>query len=183
MAQEQPFTQLVVVGASAGGIDALQTLVETLPHDLPAPVIIAQHLDPSRVSHLAEILERHSTLPVVTGLGEHPLLAGHIYVVPSASQVEVTDHHIAITADESAGPMPSIDLLFSTAAHIFEENLIAVILTGSGDDGSAGARDVKAAGGTVIVQNPETAHNPSMPLCSPHRSSTSSPIWRRSGRY
>ena len=164
MSEERSFSQLVVIGASAGGIDALSTLVETLPLDLPAPIIIAQHLDPSRVSHLAEILGRHSTLPVVTGIGEHPLLAGHVYVIPSASQVEVTDHHIAVTFDEGMRPMPSIDLLFSTAAHIFQENLIAVILTGSGSDGSAGARDVKAAGGTVIVQNPDTAQNPSMPL-------------------
>lgn len=164
MSAEQTTQQLVVIGASAGGIDALRILVSTLPADMVAPIIIAQHLDPSRVSHLADILKQHTALPIVTGLGEHPLRAGHIYVVPSASQVEVTDHHIAITADTTNRPLPSIDLLFSTAAGTFEENLIAIILTGGGSDGAAGARDVKGAGGTVIIQNPDTAQNPSMPL-------------------
>jgi two-component system, chemotaxis family, CheB/CheR fusion protein len=75
--------QLVVVGASAGGIEALTTLVSMLPGDFPAPIAIAQHLDPTRPSHLARILERHATLPVISVEQHVPLENGTIYVVPS----------------------------------------------------------------------------------------------------
>lgn len=156
--------QLVVVGASAGGIEALSTLIASLPAGFPAPVLIAQHLDPTRPSHLEEILRRASLLPVRTVSDREHLAPGTVYVIASNRNVAVTHHDISVIEDGGARPMPSVNLLFGSAAEAFGENLYAIILTGSGSDGADGARRVKEAGGTVIIQNPATASFPSMPL-------------------
>jgi two-component system, chemotaxis family, CheB/CheR fusion protein len=157
-------SQLVVIGASAGGIEALLTLVATLPPEFPAPIVVAQHLDPSRASHLGAILSRRSTLPVRTVMDHEPLESGAVYVVPADRNVEVTDHEVRLHADATSGPRPSVNMLLGSAARIFGEDLYAVILTGTGSDGADGARLVKEAGGTVIIQNPQTASFPGMPL-------------------
>ena len=155
---------LVVVGASAGGIEALSVLVSSLKKGFPAPVVIAQHLDPGRESHLQEIFGRQSTLPVELVTDRRPLRAGVVYVVPSNQHVEINDHEVSLADDSSHRPKPSVDLLLGSAAQVFGENLYAVVLTGTGSDGADGARLVKEAGGTVIIQNPETASYPGMPL-------------------
>src|SRR5438045_2493315 len=140
------FDQLVVIGPSAGGIDALSTLVATLPREFPAPIVIAQHLDPTHASHLGEILARRSALPVRTVAAHEALEPGVVFVVPSNRYVEVTDHAVRVHEEGIGRSKPSVDLLLSSAAAVFGERLIAVILTGSGSDGTAGARAVKAAG-------------------------------------
>lgn len=156
--------RLVVVGSSAGGIEALTKLVSTLPVGFPAPIVLAQHLDPTQPSHLGEILARFSLLPVRTVTDHASLEAGTIYVIPADRNVEVTDHELRLQADRSGKrPMPSINLLFSSAARVFGEQLIAVILTGTGSDGASGAYQVKLAGGLVIIENPETAAYPALP--------------------
>ena len=164
---DQQGNSIVVIGSSAGGIEALSTLVGTLPAGFPAPIVIAQHLDPRRDSLLSDILTRRSTLPVRSVAGREKLRPGTVYVVPSNNYVEISGGEVVVRPDHVQPPLPSVDLLFTTASAAFGENTIAVILTGTGDDGSAGARDVKAAGGTVIVQNPETADFPSMPRALP----------------
>ncbi len=169
VAEEQSFRepQLVVIGASAGGIQALSTLLAALPADFPAPIVIAQHLDPKRPSHLAEILTRHSRLPVRIVTAVEDLAPGVVYVVPANRDVEVTDRQVRVREATEGGPVPSVDLLLTSAAKAYGERLIAVILTGTGSDGAAGAREVKEAGGTVVVQNPETASFPGMPQSLP----------------
>lgn len=160
---------LVVVGSSAGGVGALSTLVSTLNRNFPAPIVLAQHLDPQRPSHLGTILERRSTLPIVV-VRENPptpLESGKIYVVPANKHVTISDSNVLLESDHADRPKPSIDRLLSSAAEVYGEHLIAVILTGSGSDGAAGAIDVKKNGGVVIVQNPQTAAYPSMPLSLP----------------
>src|SRR5579871_4321077 len=164
MAAGSTVSQLVVVGASAGGIEALSTLVATLPTEFPAPLVLAQHLDPTRVSHLADILSRRSVLPVHSVVDHEPLQPGVVYVVPANRHVEITDHAIGLLENARSGPKPSIDLLFTTAAQVFGEGLVAVVLTGTGADGVDGARKVKEAGGTVVIQNPDTARFPGMPM-------------------
>jgi two-component system CheB/CheR fusion protein len=160
--------ELVVVGSSAGGIGALSVFVSTLPHDFPAPVVLAQHLDPQRHSNLGSILERHSTLPIVVVNDRVKLEQGKVYVVPSNRHVKIYDGEVYVEGDRNeGGPHPSVDMLLSTAAKSYGESLIAVVLTGSGSDGAAGAVEVKNAGGTVIIQNPESAPYPSMPLSLP----------------
>jgi two-component system CheB/CheR fusion protein len=154
---------LVVVGSSAGGIEALSTLVASLPTDFAAALVIAQHLDPDHVSHLGEILARHTTLPVRTVLDQEPLLPGVIYVVPADRDVEISDHEVGLRTHGDHRSAPSVNRLFSSAARAHGERLIGVILTGAGSDGASGARDVKAAGGMVVIENPATAAYASMP--------------------
>jgi two-component system, chemotaxis family, CheB/CheR fusion protein len=160
---------LVVIGSSAGGIEAVSILVSTLPAAFPAPLVLAQHLDPTRTSSLDLILRRRSTLPVELVTSRRPLQPGTVYVVPSNRLVTIEDGHVEVQEDNPlrSRPQPSVDLLFSSAAAVYGDRLIAVILTGSGSDGAAGAVEVKNAGGTVIVQNPQTARYPSMPLALP----------------
>jgi two-component system, chemotaxis family, CheB/CheR fusion protein len=160
---------LVVVGSSAGGVGALSTLVSTLDKSFPAPIVLAQHLDPQRPSQLGTILERRSTLPIVVVRQSPPtpLENGKVYVVPSNRHVTISDGMVLLEEDQADRPKPSVDRLLSSAAENYGEHLVAVILTGSGSDGAAGAVDVKNAGGVVIVQNPETAAYPSMPLSLP----------------
>jgi len=161
------FNELIVVGSSAGGIEALSILVSSLPKDFPAPIVLAQHLDPFRPSNLDQILERRSTLPIVVVQDSTRLEVGKVYVVPANRHVAIRDGLVRLEDDYGNRPRPSVDLLLSSAAQSYGDRLIAVILTGSGSDGAAGAVDVKKAGGTVIIQNPETARYPSMPMALP----------------
>lgn len=163
LSENTPVSQLVVIGASAGGIEALCRLVSTLSKAFPAPLVIAQHLDPTRPSSLGEILARRTELSVVNVVDKVVLRQGTIYVVPSNQHVEIDDHAISLHSDGMGRPKPSIDLLLTSAASVFGEQLIAVILTGLGSDGTDGARMVKQMGGTVIIQDPNTAAYPEMP--------------------
>ncbi|GAC1381540.1 MAG: hypothetical protein NVSMB33_08280 [Ktedonobacteraceae bacterium] len=158
---------IVVVGSSAGGVEALSVLVSTLPPNFPAPIVLAQHLDPNRASNLDVILQRRTILPVEVVQSHSLLQAGKIYVVPSNRHVTISDGHLELQEDHAKRPRPSVDLLLSTAAEVYGERLIAVILTGSGSDGAVGAVEVKNTGGMVIVQNPQTARYPSMPMALP----------------
>ena len=161
---DNSFTHLVVVGSSAGGIEALSGLVSSLPEDFDAPIVVAQHLDPKRESHLQEILARRSPLPVKTVTEHEPLQAGVVFVVPANRHVNITDSEIDLSSEPSSGqPMPSINILMETAAGVFGENLIAIVLSGTGTDGTEGARVVSQAGGTVVIQDPETAGFGEMP--------------------
>jgi two-component system, chemotaxis family, CheB/CheR fusion protein len=164
MAEQQDFSQLVVVGSSAGGIEVLSTLLSSLDADFPAPIVIAQHLDPERVSHLQEILSRRTKMPVVTVSRTERLKPGTAFVVPSNRDVYITNHEVGVRIGNHAHAQPSVDLLLTTAADVYGDRLIAVILTGTGSDGAAGARAVKRSGGTVVIQDPSTAPFPGMPL-------------------
>jgi two-component system CheB/CheR fusion protein len=117
----------VVIGSSAGGIEALSALVARLPVDFRAPIVIAQHLDPSRPSQLQEILARHSTLPVRLVDRRAPLEPGHVYVVAANQDVEIIDGWMSLKPG-AAGAKPSVDLLFNSAAAVFGSRLIAVVL-------------------------------------------------------
>ncbi len=163
MTEAEKNSRLVVVGSSAGGIEALSGLVSSLPEEFSAPVVLAQHLDPGRESRLEEILSQRSRLPVRTVTGHEPLEPGVVYVIPSNRHVNVTDHAINLQVDGQGRPKPSVDLLMSTAAEVFGEGLIAVVLSGTGSDGAEDARLVHKAGGTVIIQDPHTAAFGGMP--------------------
>jgi two-component system CheB/CheR fusion protein len=155
---------LVVTGSSAGGIEALSVILEALPADFRAPVVVAQHLDPAVPSGLAAILAKRTRLSVVAVEDTAVLAPATVYVVPSDRHVEITDRSVHVISDGSPKrPKPSIDLLFASAAVAFGDQLIAVVLSGMGSDGSNGARAVKSHGGTVIIEDPQTASFPSMP--------------------
>jgi two-component system CheB/CheR fusion protein len=153
---------LVVIGASAGGIEALSTVLGALAPDFPAPIVVAQHLDPHRTSHLDTILTRRTRLVVRTVGAAEKLAAGTVYLVPADRDVEIDDHEVRLRP-AGGHSRPSINRLFSSAARLFGERLIAVILTGSGSDGAEGAWEVKAAGGVVIIEDPTTAAFAGMP--------------------
>src|SRR4051794_37854451 len=166
--KEKPLAEhpqrLVVVGSSAGGIDALSEIVGGLQPDFGAPVVVAQHLDPRRPSHLTEILERRSKLEIRTVTESDQLVPGVVYIVPADRNVKILDGTVSVSKEpDGTRPKPSVDRLFSSAADAYGENLVAVVLTGAGSDGAEGARQVKLANGTVAIQDPSTARFPSMP--------------------
>ena len=163
MPESHKAEQLVAVGASAGGIEAVGTLLSRLPVDLRAAVVVAQHLDPSKISHLPEILQRRTELRVKSVADREPLQAGVVYLVPADRHVSITDHEVSLSTSSAERPTPSVNLLLSTASEAFGERLVAVVLSGMGSDGAMGAASVKRSGGTVIIQNPETARYASMP--------------------
>ncbi len=152
--------RLVVTGSSAGGIEALCRLLSVLREDFPAPIVVAQHLDPHVASNLSAIVAKHTKLNVVSVSHREKLEAGTVYIVPSNRSVEIHSGHVVVHADGGARPLPSIDLLFASAAASYGDRLVAVVLTGMGRDGSAGARAVKQNGGTVIIEDPMTAAFP-----------------------
>ena len=153
---------LVAIGASAGGIEALTTVLGALPAAFSVPLVIAQHLDPTRPSHLDAILARHTSLAVRLVTGVTKLEPGTVYVVPSNRDVEIDDNEVRVRPGGDSA-QPSVNWMLSSAARVYGERLIAVILTGTGSDGAAGAREVKVAGGMVIIEDPATAAFPGMP--------------------
>ncbi|HEY1011866.1 MAG TPA: chemotaxis protein CheB [Herpetosiphonaceae bacterium] len=156
---------LIVIGASAGGVDALKTLVRALPADLPAAVCIVLHLSPHSQSLLPQILSRATGLHALHASDGAPLLPGHIYVA-------IPDHHLLIEGERirvMRGPKenrhrPAVDPLFRSAARSRGNRVIGVVLTGSLDDGTAGLHAIKRHGGVAVVQDPNEALYPSMPL-------------------
>ena len=155
---------LIVIGASAGGVEALQTVVAGLPADLPAAVLVVLHVPPDVRSDLPRILSRISRLPVAHAGAERALAPGTITVAPP-------DHHLIVNGERvrlSRGPRinghrPAIDLLFETAASSRKNRTIGVILSGALDDGAVGMLAIRSAGGITIVQDPDDALYPGMP--------------------
>ena len=160
---------LVVVGASAGGIEALERLTRALPEDFRAPVIIVQHVAPNAPSHLADILRRQTRLNVVTidDRREEELASGSIYLASPGRNIAVRGTRVVGSARLPGHPSPSIDTCFISASESFGDRVVAIILTGMGTDGVAGVRSVKERGGTVLVQEPESAAFPALPAAIP----------------
>ena len=146
MSEKNAFSNLVVVGSSAGGIEALSELVSTLPEDFSAPVVLAQHLDPERESNLKEILGSRSTLPVRTVTDHEPLEGGVVFVVPANRHVNISAGEIGLMVDTHGRPKPSVDVLMRSTAEAYGERLIAVVLTGMGSDGAGGAGGAAGVG-------------------------------------
>ena len=155
---------LVVVGASAGGVKTLEVLVRNLPATLPAAVCIVLHVPAWRKSQLPEILSRAGTLPAAHGVDGEPIEAGRIYVAPP-------DVHMLIDLDRIElwrGPRenlhrPAVNPLFRSAATSYGPRCAGVVLSGAQDDGAAGLWWIKKYGGTTLVQDPFEAEHPSMP--------------------
>ena len=157
---------IIVIGTSSGGIDALKGLVAGLPRDLRAAIFVTLHVAPYSLGILPEILERAGELPASNARDWEEFEPGHIYVAPP-------DHHLLVEASGhvrvTRGPRenrfrPAVDPLFRSAAAAFGPRVVGVILTGWLDDGTAGLWAVKERGGTCIVQHPDDAFAPAMPL-------------------
>jgi len=157
--------QLVVIGASAGGIETLRELVKLLPADFPTAIAVVLHTSPQSPGVLAEILERSGSLPVETARDMQRLQPGTIYVAPPDFHLLVEPGRLRLTKGPRENRFrPAIDPLFRSAAQVFGPAVIGVILTGNLDDGTAGLSTIKQLGGTAIVQDPQDAMFPSMPL-------------------
>ena len=156
---------LVVIGASAGGVESLRRLVAQLPPDLPAAVAVVLHLSPTSKSMLAAILSRSGPLPAHQAVDGESIEEGTIVVAPP-------DHHLmveqgvfrVVRGPTENSSRPAIDPLFRTAAQIYGTRTVGVVLSGSLDDGTAGLFEVKRRGGWTMVQDPHDALHPDMPL-------------------
>ena len=158
---------LVVIGASQGGLRALQTLLAGLPGRFPWPVAIVLHRAIDADSGLAELLQKHSALPVSDALDKQSLLPGHVFLAPPDYHLLVDRDALALSTEApDACARPSINLLFESAADACGAQTIAVVLTGASDDGARGAARVKAAGGRVIIEDPATAESSVMPAAA-----------------
>src|SRR5215208_854742 len=155
---------IIVVGTSAGGIEALRTLVGALPADLAAPVFIVLHTAPDAPGMLADILDRFSKLPVKMAIEGERIRPGRIYVAPPDRHLLLEPNRVRVTRGPKENRFrPAVDPLFRSAAQTYGPRVIGVILTGYLDDGTAGLWTVKQLGGTAIVQDPSDALVPFMP--------------------
>ncbi|HJT56605.1 MAG TPA: chemotaxis protein CheB [Ktedonobacteraceae bacterium] len=155
---------IIVVGASAGGVEALSGLISMLPSNLPAAVFVVLHIPAQSPSLLPDILSRQGAMPAKHPENGEKIRKGHIYIAPPDQHMLVEQGHIHL----SRGPKenrhrPAIDVLFRSAALSYGTRVIGVILTGSLDDGTAGMLAIKRRGGMTIVQDPKEALYPSMP--------------------
>ncbi|GAB3372976.1 PAS domain-containing protein [Spongiibacter taiwanensis] len=157
---------VVGVGASAGGLEALQSMVSKIPESSGLCFIIAQHLSPSYRSMMVGLLEKDSTIPVVAAADGIVLQANRIYICPPNHNIELASGDvIRLTSypDVRHTPRPSVDMLFESIAMVKGENAVGVILSGTGSDGARGIRTIKAEGGIGIVQDPSSAKYDGMP--------------------
>jgi two-component system chemotaxis response regulator CheB len=155
---------LVVIGASAGGLDAVSNVVRSLPSNLPATVLIVIHTSPEGPALLPDILGRLGTLPAATARDQDPITHGRIYVAPPDFHLLVSRGRLCLTR----GPRehrfrPAVDPLFRSAAEHYGPRVIGVVLSGSMADGTHGLMVIKERGGVAVVQDPDDALFPAMP--------------------
>lgn len=161
----QPCERAVVIGASAGALEALSAILPLLPADYPWAVLLVVHLPPDKDSVLASLLASKCRLPVREAEDKEWIQPGVIYCAPPDYHVLVErDKRLSLSTEEQVHfSRPSIDVLFTTAADAFSGNLIGVVLSGANCDGAEGLLAVHRSGGTAVVQCPATAASPQMP--------------------
>ena len=149
---------IVVIGASTGGLKALQTLLSHLPEDFALPVVIAQHRGKDSESGLCDFLARSSRIPLTEPEDKDALLSGHAYLAPRDYHMLIENGNVALSTDPPVGfARPSIDVLFEAAAAEYKERTIGVILTGANRDGVRGLAGIKLHGGATLVEDPTSA--------------------------
>lgn len=160
-----PSRDMIVVGASAGGIPTLKELVASLPADLPAAMFVVLHMNPEAKSVLPEILRRSGRLPVTFAEDGAPIETGHIYVAPPNEHVLVEpDRMRVVRGPKENRHRPAIDVLFRSAAWTFGPRVVGVVLTGYLDDGTAGLWAIQSCGGVTVIQDPADAMHHDMPV-------------------
>ncbi|WP_437496725.1 chemotaxis protein CheB [Sorangium sp. So ce1099] len=159
-----PGHDIIAIGASAGGVEALIALVGGLPSDLQASLFVVLHLPPTARSMLPQILERTTRMPVGTAVDGERIERGRIYIAPVDNHLMLTERFVRVvrTAKEN-GHRPAVDPLFRTAAEAYGARVVGVVLSGTRDCGTAGLLEIKRHGGIAVVQDPRDALFPEMP--------------------
>jgi two-component system, chemotaxis family, protein-glutamate methylesterase/glutaminase len=157
--------EAIVIGASAGGVAALGTLLPALPAQLVVPCFIVLHLPRERPSLLADIFAPQCRRPIVEAQDKEPVAPGTVYIAPPDYHLLIDEGPaIALSTDEVVHfSRPSIDVLFESAADVYGRGLLGIVLSGWNQDGADGLEAVRRAGGLTIVQHPDTAEAPVMP--------------------
>lgn len=168
MAATAATPQIVVVGCSAGGLSALHMLLGGLSGPLSVPMVVVCHSGSEDMRLFCELLESRSGLRVQEAEERQLPAPGHIYVAPSGYHLLLErDGRFALSVDPRvAFSRPSIDVLFESAAEVWHEGVLAVLLTGANADGAEGCLKIRRAGGTVVIQDPDTAQVPMMPAAA-----------------
>ena len=159
---------LVVVGGSWGGLDAVGQLLGPLPQDWPVPIAVVLHRGHTgREDMLTRAVQRRTSLRVVEADDKAPLEPGTVFIAPADYHLLIEDAHLALSVDLPVRfSRPSIDVLFESAADSFGDRLVAVLLTGANDDGTRGCAAVKRLGGRTYAQDPATAERAEMPAAA-----------------
>jgi two-component system chemotaxis response regulator CheB len=160
--------EIVAVGASWGGLRALERLLSGLPDDFPPAIVIAQHRSPDVRPHgLSGLLERHARRPVVEAADKDPIERGRIYLAAADYHLLVEPGHFGLSLDDRVQyARPSVDVLFESVADAYRERAVGVVLTGANRDGATGLARIKQLGGVAIVQDPEEAEAHTMPAAA-----------------
>jgi two-component system, chemotaxis family, protein-glutamate methylesterase/glutaminase len=158
---------IIMIGASAGGFEAIRSFVSRLPQNLPASVFVTLHTAPAAPGLLAELLASAGPLPVISPKNPIKIRPGHVYVSQPNLHLIVKRGFVASKfLPKENGTRPAIDPMFRSAAHSYARRVIGILLTGNLDDGAAGLRVIKDEGGLAIVQEPQGAMYPGMPLAA-----------------
>ncbi len=162
---ENTVERLVVIGVSAGGLKALKALLQNLSKNYHFPTLINQHLPQDRTSNLATILQTWTHLQVKEADDKELILNNSVYVAPPNYHLLVErDHTLSLSADDPENyARPSADVMFESAAEVFQDKAIGIILTGASDDGARGLLRIKERGGLIMVQSLEEAEFKTMP--------------------
>lgn len=157
--------QVVLIGSSAGAIEALSALLPALPAHYPLPILVVVHLPPQRDSQLAELFQARCNMRVVEVEDKEPLLPGTVYFAPPDYHLLVESRsRLALSSDEPVQySRPSIDVLLESAADVFDSGALAIILSGANSDGALGLRKILDAGGSGVVVRPDEAAAAAMP--------------------
>jgi two-component system chemotaxis response regulator CheB len=160
-----PVAKAIVIGASAGALEALSAILPALPEDFTLPIMIVVHVPPHRDSALAELFQARCRLRVKEAEDKEPIVPGTIYFAPSDYHLLVEEgHSLALSSDEPVlFSRPAIDVLFESAAEAYEAGLVGVVLTGANGDGARGLKAIADAGGRALVQSPRGAFAATMP--------------------
>ena len=156
---------VVGIGASAGGLKAVEAFLRALPSDPGIAFVVVQHLDPDRSSKLAELLAKSAALPVTEAEHDAPLEPDHVFVMPPGNLLALRDGLLRLEPLPESGDRAhfEIDHFFRSLAEERGERAIGIVLSGMGTDGSLGLREIKGCGGMVMVQDPEHAEFDGMP--------------------
>lgn len=158
---------IVGVGASAGGLEALESFFDSIPGDINAGFVVVQHLSPDFKSFMDQLLARHTTLKILAAKEGMDVRPGHIYLIPPRTDLRIVNKKLRLSSQtKDRTPPHPIDVFLHSLAVDSSEWGVAVILSGTGSDGSQGARAVKGAGGVVMVQEPGTAQFDGMPIAA-----------------